>query len=167
MPPSLPLLVTDTNIWIDLHVAGLVEPVFRLPYRFLASDFVLASELRQPPVATLRALGLELVELDPLQVTELFGLRAEYGRLSVQDLGAFLVARTRHAVLLTGDRRLGDLAVANGITVHGVLWLLDELVAGYIVPSTEAAEALARMLQGGARLPAGACRERLRNWRSN
>jgi hypothetical protein len=32
------------------------------------------------------------------------------------------------ATLLTGDWHLNELANANGLLVHGALWLLDEMV---------------------------------------
>ena len=32
------VLVTDTNIWIDLDNGGILEDVFRLPYDFLIPD---------------------------------------------------------------------------------------------------------------------------------
>jgi predicted nucleic acid-binding protein len=162
--PSLPLLVTDTNIWIDLHHAAVIEVVFRLPYRFLASDFVLGSELRQPPLDLLRRYGLELISLDPSLIGELSLLRPKYGGLSVQDIAAFLVARQYSAVLLTGDRRLADLGIARGLTVHGVLWLLDEIVANNLLTTAEAASGLESMLDGGARLPHEECQKRLRLW---
>jgi hypothetical protein len=38
---SRPVLVTDTNIWIDLANGGIVAEVFRLPFRFVIPDFAI------------------------------------------------------------------------------------------------------------------------------
>jgi hypothetical protein len=40
MAPPL-VLVTDTNIWIDLENGGILADVFKLPYQFLIPDFAI------------------------------------------------------------------------------------------------------------------------------
>jgi hypothetical protein len=160
---SQSLRVTDTNIWIDLENGGILAEVFRLPYRFLTPDFAIP-ELRRPRWQTLQALGLEAGELAAEQVMELFRLRQVHRNLSIADLAAFLLAKALDATLLTGDRRLMELAAANDLPVHGVLWLLDEMVHYRALSPGQAANALGRMLDQGARLPADECRKRLTRW---
>jgi hypothetical protein len=53
------VLVTDTNIWIDLENGGILAEVFHLPYQFLTPDFAIP-ELIHPRWQTLQALGLEV-----------------------------------------------------------------------------------------------------------
>jgi hypothetical protein len=157
------VLVTDTNIWIDLENGGILAEVFHLPYQFLTPDFAI-SELIHPRWQTLQALGLEVRELDPEGILELFRLRPDFNNLSTTDLAAFLLAKTLEATLLTGDWRLNELAKANRLSVHGVLWLLDEMVHYQAIGPGQAASALGRMLDQGARLPADECRKRLASW---
>ena len=157
------VLVTDTNIWIDLENGGILVEVFRLPYRFLIPDFAIP-ELIHPRWETLEVLGLEAHELIGEQVIELAQLRRSYKNLSIIDLAAFLLAKTLDATLLTGDWRLSELANSNGLSVHGVLWLLDEMVHFQALTPGQAAAALVRMLDLGARLPAEECKERLARW---
>lgn len=157
------VLVTDTNIWIDLENGGILAEVFHLPYQFLTPDFAI-SELIHPRWKTLHALGLEARELDPEGILELFRLRSDFNNLSTTDLAAFLLAKTLEATLLTGDWRLNELAKANRLSVHGVLWLLDEMVHYQAIAPGQAANALGRMLDQGARLPADECRKRLASW---
>ena len=49
--------------------------------------------------------------------------------------------------------------------VHGILWVLDELVRIEIISTFEAADSLERMLEAGTRLPESPSEERLRRWR--
>ena len=159
----LSVLVTDTNIWIDLENGGILAEVFHLPYQFLTPDFAIP-ELIHPRWQTLQALGLEARELDPEGILELFKLRQDFNNLSTIDLAAFLLAKTLEATLLTGDWRLNELAKANRLSVHGVLWLLDEMVHYQAIAPGQAANALGQMLDQGARLPADECRKRLASW---
>jgi hypothetical protein len=157
------VLVTDTNIWIDLENGGILAEVFRLPYRFFTPDFAIP-ELIRPRWETLEVLGLEAHELIAEQVVELAHLRQTYRNLSIIDLAAFLLAKTLDATLLTGDWRLNELAKANGLSVHGVLWLLDEMVHFRVLTLGQAAIALRRMLDQGARLPVEEWSNRLARW---
>jgi hypothetical protein len=160
---SRSILVTDTNIWIDLENGGILVEVFRLPYRFLVPDFAI-SELISPRWETLEVLGLEAQELDASLVGELIRLRQMHRSLSVVDLATFLLALSLHTTLLTGERRLNELASANGLTVHGVLWLLDEMVRFQVLAPAQAAAALRLMLDRGARLPVEECKQRIAIW---
>ncbi len=160
---SLSALVTDTNIWIDLENGGILAKVFDLPYQFLTPDFA-KRELIRPKWQTLQALGLQAQELEPALIQELMTLRAANRALSATDLASFLLARSLKATLLTGDWRLGDLAARNGVRVHGVLWLLDDMVRLQTIAAEHAATALSQMLNQGARLPQDECRKRLTAW---
>jgi len=160
---SQSVLVTDTNIWIDLENGGILVEVFRLPYQFLIPDFAIP-ELIRPRWETLEVLGLRAHELPAEQVVELSRLRQAYRNLSMIDLSALLLARMLDATLVTGDWRLSELANANGLAVHGVLWLLDEIVHFKALTPGQAATALRRMLESGARLPPKECNNRITRW---
>ncbi len=157
------VLVTDTNIWIDLKNGDILGEVFRLPYQFLISDFAIP-ELIHPRWKTLESLGLKSQEMTPEQVIELVQLRQSYKNLSLVDLAAILLAKSLEATLLTGDWRLVQLANDYSIPVHGVLWLLDEMLHYQALAPGQASAALRRMLEQGARLPAEECSRRLSSW---
>ncbi|NPV87878.1 MAG: hypothetical protein HPY45_17915 [Anaerolineae bacterium] len=74
--------------------------------------------------------------------------------------------RALDASLVTGDRRLNELAKAQGVPVHGVLWILDEMVIHHVLTENQAAIALREMLDQGARLPDGECQKRFDRWSS-
>lgn len=157
------VLVTDTNIWIDLDNGGILDDVFCLPYNFLIPD-IATRELTRPPWKILQMLGLGLQELAADQLIELVQLRSSHRYLSVIDLASFLLAKSLDAILLTGDSRLYELATMNRLSVHGVLWLLDEIVRLRVLVPDQVAYALRKMLEAGARLPQDECRKRLSDW---
>ena len=57
------------------------------------------------------------------------------------------------------------MAEAQQMPLHGILWVLDEMVRVEIISTFEAADALERMLEAGSRLPESPNEERLRRWR--
>lgn len=157
------VLVTDTNIWIDLENGGILVEVFQLPYQLFIPDIAIP-ELIRPRWETLEVLGLRAHELPAEQMVELIQLRQLHKNLSIIDLAAFLLAKMLDATLLTGDWRLNELANASGLSVHGVLWVLDEMVRFKALAPGQAAIALERMLELGARLPTEECSNRLTRW---
>lgn len=159
------VLVTDTNIWIDLENGKILADVFRLPFQFFTTDFAV-EEFIHPKWATLQDLGLQTHGLEPEYVLELVRLRQIHRQLSAIDLAALLLARALDASLVTGDRRLNELAKAQGVPVHGVLWILDEMVIHHVLTENQAAIALREMLDQGARLPDGECQKRFDRWSS-
>jgi len=160
-------IVTDTNVWIDLHRGGLIAEAFKLPVTWLAPDVVI-EELRvpdgEPLVRRLRRLGLKQIELSGDQVPTVQGFAARYRHTSTADLFALAVAKARAVVLLTGDRRLRDAASEEHVHVHGTLWVLDQMVRHRILPLIRAARALRQMVERGSRLPRRECEMRLRRW---
>ena len=157
------VLVTDTNIWIDVENGEILADVFRLPYQFFTTDFAV-EEFIHPGWAKLQDLGLQTHDLEPEYILELVRLRQIHHHLSAIDLAALLLAKALDASLVTGDRRLNELAKAQGVPVHGVLWILDEMVIHHVLTETQAAVALREMLDQGARLPDGECQKRFDRW---
>lgn len=165
MPVSVHILISDTNIWIDFRHADLLDALFLLPYSFSSTDFVL-EELHDEVRETIRSRGLIVEELNASDVLQLFGLMAEHNNSSLPDVSCYYVARAKGHSLLTGDGQLRKRAETDGITVHGALWLLDELVVHGVVTPVRASDALQAMMRNKARLPRAECERRLAEWLS-
>lgn len=158
------ILVSDTNIWIDLHRSGLLEIVFELPHQFVTTDFVWR-ELRKPPGHQLTELGLTVETIDGEQMGTLFQLRQTLNNSSLADVSCYFVARETGWTLLTNDGALRKSGRHAELDVRGILWILDELERCGICSATRLTEALETMLEAGARLPRGECQRRLSRWR--
>jgi len=157
------LLVTDANIWIDLAAGGLLEVVFRLPCAFALAD-VAFEELQSVDCRELSALGLDTLTLDDKGVAEAFRLGRRYLGPKRADLLSLVLCRDKAACLLTGDKRLRKAASNEGVEVHGILWLLDQLLEQDLISRAQATGALKAIIAGGARLPDGEVRQRLGRW---
>ena len=160
------ILVSDTNIWIDLHRCGLLETVFQLPHQFVTTEFVWR-ELHQPPGTRLTDLGLVLETLEQEEILELYSLRRDLGNSSIADVSCYLTARNRNWILLTGDKALRSSGFESDLDVRGILWLLDELYEHSLVNGDMLAAGLQQMIDQGARLPETECQHRIRFWKSS
>ena len=157
--------VTDANVWIDLDHGGLLGRVFDLGDDLLIPDVVLYDELLTLDVDLLTRLGLQVAGLTPSQLVELSGtLAGRYPHPSIRDLASLLLAKDEGVVLLTGDKALRKAARKEGVEVHGILWVLDRLVAESGLLGAEAARSLRLIVRGGAWLPEREVEARLEEW---
>jgi predicted nucleic acid-binding protein len=163
VPTTTPAYVVDTSVIVDLYAGGLLDELFRLPFRLLTADAIV-TELQVPDGQELAGQGLAIGELSSAQVLEVYQLAGRYRRVSTNDLFALVLARSLHATLLTSDGHLIKAAQEQGVTVHGTLWILDQLVRAGLITPPAAAEGLQRMLATGSRLPHTECRRRLEKW---
>lgn len=156
-------LVTDANVWIDLDNGSVLTATFALAHEFVSPDVVVV-ELGDELGEMVRATGLVIVSQAVAADEQWVSLRRRYRYPSDADLHALRLAIAEDSGLLTGDRQLREAAEEHGLEVHGVLWVLDELVTAGLLGMAAAAVALRRMLADGARLPAAECERRLVRW---
>ncbi len=158
-----PVCVIDTNVLFDAVAGGILPDLFGLACVFLITD-IAVREVRTIPLPDLLDLGLEIRELTGVQVLEMLELRGKNAPLSIADLSVLVLARQTGAVLLSGDGPLRTVARREGVEVHGILWVLDRLVAGGVLSGRRAAEVIGVMRQNGSRLPEEECERRIRAW---
>ena len=160
-----PLLIADSNIWIDLSNGGLMRQFFGLPFRLGLAD-VAFHELKSVDRPALLRSGLAVLRLDATGVSEAAELGRRYRGPRRADLFALVLCKREGCGLLTGDKALRYAAASEGVEVRGILWVLDELVGRGVIDGPRAARALKDIWQAGARLPAEQVRHRLRCWRT-
>jgi hypothetical protein len=120
------VLVSDSSVLIDLERGGFLEAVFSFSWKFVVPDLLYERELHDHGGERLIALGLRIADLKPDEVSRALSYRRRDAALSLVDTFALSLAASRRWTLLTGDRRLRDLARLEEVTWHGVLWVLDQ-----------------------------------------
>ena len=142
------VLVSDSSVLLELTKRGLLPAMFRLPFEFVVPDLLFEEELidlGEYSRDDLRKFGLRVEELDPVGVTAALSYQARRRRLSLVDCFALALASRRGYRLLTGDKTMRSFAQAEAIDVHGVLWLVDEMIAATVLPTTTILAALVAM----------------------
>jgi predicted nucleic acid-binding protein len=160
--------IQDANIIIDLIKIELFSSCLRLPYRFVTTNLILYSELNEEQVAITEA-HIQSEQFVLIQISDedfaAILIEAKTDRkMSEQDWSAYYYAQKLKALLLTENDHLRKKAEANGISVCGILWVLDELLARNIITTTEAFNYLKDLMQKNKRLPKMDCEARLREW---
>lgn len=139
------VIVNDASCLIDLRKGGLLGVLGNLPYRLIVPLPVRASEILDFSDRQWRQLdehGLITHDLSPSEVAQAFGFREHHRALSANDCFCLVSALANRGILLTGDALLRRVAAENGLSVHGVLWVIDELAAAGACTTSLLVEAL-------------------------
>ena len=164
------IIVNDTNIFIDLHSIGLLEALCELPYDVRTVDFVIAEITDPKQYEALSALATKgQIRIESFDAEELGEIITEHssvpGNISIPDCSVCYYARKHAATLLTGDRQLRRYAEAGNVSVRGILFIFDELVANNVISSQQAANKLRELIAINVRLPKSEIEKRINNWR--
>lgn len=155
-------LVNDANIFIDLEEAGLLETLLQLPYEFVTLDVLFEEELQAQHGHLLRS-GLATLELQAGRMIRLHKLVQRYSQIGFMDCLALALAEQELCPLLTGDQKLRGAPEAEGLEVHGTLWVVESLLERQIIRLEQAYQAYDRMENAQRRLPYPLVRRRLRD----
>lgn len=149
------LLISDANIIIDIVAGELSEELFALEYDFGVPDILYAEELteRHADMVDKGLLVLGLVPESMLAANTLFEQNNRL-KVSVNDCIALSLAQQESCPLLTGDARLKQLAIVEGVEVKGTLWLVEQMIVNRCITIAQAEYAYKKMLADGSHLPA-------------
>ncbi len=160
------LVISDTNIFIDLLTMNLLSEVFMLPCEIHTIDMVLLEiekiDQKEKIMSFVEIGKLKIYETESNELSDVLALKS--GNLSITDAAVWYHARKHSALLLTGDNRLRRLAEADNVRVAGVLYILDKLINCKIIPTSYAAECLEQLKMKNKRLPQTEVDNRLKMW---
>ena len=125
-----PVIVNDASCLIDLRKGGLLNVICRLPYRLVVPLPVRASEVLDFSSNQWQHLdenGMITYDLNSDEIEQAFAHKGRRPALSANDCFCLVTALTHAGLLLTGDALLRKVAKENGLEVHGVLWVIDQL----------------------------------------
>lgn len=155
------IVVSDTNILIDMHTAGLLECIRLSGVRFHTVDLVMEelhrSPYKRPLIEELIREGvLHVAETSAEEMSEIISLHAAYSintNLSFVDCSVMHYAKKHDYRLLTGDKKLRNHAIDEGVIVSGLLWIVDLFVNEGIVAPDKMISKLQTLLKANSRLP--------------
>lgn len=162
------IVISDTNILIDLFNSGLLVYCKNLSIDFRTLDVVINEiELGDQYEAIMSIVDdgfLQVCELSGEQIQKVLETIGAYHgvcNLSPEDISVMIYAKENNCRLLTGDKALRKKAEQDGIIVSGVLYLTDMMINRGIITNSDMRTALQKLLDSNARLPKKLIRERI------
>ena len=166
------LVISDTNILLDLISLDMLEVFFSLPCDFSTTDFVI-SEIIQPLQIKViekyrKSKKLEVVSFSFEEIVKINDIHSNNtNNTSITDCSVWYYAKKTGGRLLTGDGKLRKSAESDNVKVSGILYIFDNLVEYGILEPSESADLLEQLMQINMRLPKGECEKRILKWRSS
>lgn len=149
---QIQVLISDSNVLIDLDEGRLLEKFFQLPYTFKVPDILYKEEL-EPYYPHLSTLGLLVGELTPESLIYAFEINGKYCGPSTNDCFALSLAKQERCTLLTGDLNLRKAADKEAVIIKGTIWVIEQMVIHELIIKDEAIVAYNLMKEAGSRLP--------------
>lgn len=161
------LAVTDANIFIDLIILGLVEHLFGLDIEIHTTLEVFDQlTTAQKEVLNIHAerRALSIYSFSSDELVEISALDFPAG-LEPADRTVFYYATQLHCLVISGDNKLRKFCERNGLEVHGLIWVFDQIVELELISKNVAIEKLNKLISYNDRLPMDEIVRRLRKWK--
>lgn len=165
------IVVNDTNVFIDLLDVGLLDEFFCLPWEIHTTDFVMLELLREGQKETVEVyetkgdLHVAEFEYDEfLKINNLYQKFKSRTNVSLTDCSVWYYAKLNSYTLLTGDRKLRNSALNEGVEVRGIIFVFDALVELEVISKSIACERLILLKKHNPRLPQNEIEKRLKLW---
>lgn len=154
---------------IDLFNINLLETFIKLNFEINTTDFVMKEVDKIPEqkekIAPLIDSGeLKVNAFSTEELLKVIQKNQANNGISIEDCSVWYWAEQNKAIILTGDRRLRNVASKSGIEVHGSLWILDEFVRQQILNYSQACQAIKDLMSSNDRLPKKECNRRVTLW---
>jgi hypothetical protein len=159
------IAITDASIFIDLYELGGLGWLKTLGFEVHTTDLVL-NELSDTQLKAVRLVVDKVAELSMMDIATLQVSDFPRG-LSNADRSLIWYherMKEKMIVLFSSDKLIRTWAIKQKIEVHGILWVLDEIVAAQHLTPQEAISQLNNLMQINAWLPLSECKKRLDVW---
>lgn len=165
------IVVNDTNIFIDLFNMGLLEGFFSLPWEIHTTEFVMVELTRESQHDEISKyvdsglLHISVFEPDVMtKIVELYQQQMNQTYLSFTDCSVWYYAKCNSYTLLTGERKLHNASSKDGVEVHGIIYVIDQLVKEGILVKRISISKLRQLGESNPRLPKDEIEKRIKHW---
>jgi predicted nucleic acid-binding protein len=151
------LIVTDTNILFDIISIGALPEFFSLDYEICTTELVIEeiieSDQKEAIEVFIRAKEIYVIGFSSEEIGEIQSFSTSKTFKGITDKSVLWKSYQLKCPLLTGDKKLRKEAEANGIDVHGTIWVIDTLVENGLIDRFKGIELLERLKSVNSSLP--------------
>jgi predicted nucleic acid-binding protein len=149
------LVVTDTNVFIDLMNVDALAAFFALGFEVHTTDFVI-NELdgdQQAQLLPFRGNGqLGVARFTDAEV-KVFEVMATSVTIQFTDRSVIFLATRLNGMILSGDGNLWKECKARKLDVHGSIWVIEQIWSKRLIPPVSCIERLEHLKKTNSRLP--------------
>jgi predicted nucleic acid-binding protein len=162
------LVVTDTNVFIDLMSVDALEAFFVLGLEVHTTDFVTNELNKEQSALLLPHIGGRLLLVNRFTDDDIREIDAMNTRnqLHFSDRSVIRLAEKLTAMVLSGDGRLWKECKARRLEVHGTIWVIEQIWVKRLIDPVSCIQRLDHLRRINSRLPKDkidALIERIRN----
>lgn len=160
------IAIQDANIIFDLLACDIFDAFFELPIEVHTTSLVIAEIHRKDQLdACAEAITRKKLLIQSISTRQYIALQArKQSGLSEADLSVMELAESKQAILLTGDGALRRTASKRKISVHGIIWIFDQMVENCVCEKQFAASKLEILKTTNPRLPVDELDKRITAW---
>jgi len=151
------LIITDTNVLFDVIKIGALPEFFSLDYDICTTVFVIEeikpSFQRELIDTFIRAKKLTVFEFTGEDIEEVVNFDIVNGLKRFTDKSVIWKSVKLNCPMLTGDKKMREIAENIGIEVHGSVWVIDKLINSDLISTEKAIELLEQLLKTNSWLP--------------
>ena len=165
------IVVSDTNIFIDLISVDLLYGFFSLPWEIHTTDMVIDELIRSEQheaIEQFRQKGkLNIKSFDGEELLQIVKMKTERqtSNASIQNCSVWKLAKDLECALLTGDNKLRKVVQNDNVEVHGILYLFDKMLEHKIMDNWTAIDKLQSLFSVNSRLPKEEIDKRIALWK--
>jgi predicted nucleic acid-binding protein len=155
MPLGDSILLQDTCALIDFLALDLMNSIRESGRRIYISEYVYSEVIsahQRTQVETLIVEGLVVVDNEPDE-NGIADFKARFKGLSIADCSMIDLSQRVGGIVVTTDEKLKRVCLSLGFDVHGVLWVIDVMVAESLIDVDDAIAKLDRYAEVNKRAP--------------
>lgn len=166
------LIVSDTNIFLDLFDSNLLKEFFALPYEIKTTMLVFSEIRNDKQLQTIKPFvdskKLVIERMTEKEFKDCFTLKLTTpGDLSITHCSVWQTAKKHNAKLLTSDKNLRKAAEEDNLKVHGMFFVFEEMLFHKLITYEKACNAVKVLEQNNKRFPKKIAETKLREWQNN
>ncbi len=152
------LIISDTNIFLDLYETDSLKEFFSLPYE-IRTTMLVFSEIKgdkelQAVKPFIDSGKLKIEQLSTAEFTACLNMSLTTPEdLSVTDCSVWQKAKQNNAKLITNDRKLRKAAENDKVEVHGILFVFEKMTEKNVMPYDKAINAVSKLITINKRCP--------------
>ena len=149
------LVVTDTNVFIDLMSVDALEAFFALGLEVHTTGFVTNELNKEQSALLLPHIGSGRLQMDRFTDDDIRKIDAMSTRnqLHFTDRSVIRLAENLTALVLSGDGRLWKECQARKLDVHGTIWVVEQIWIKRLIQPVSCIQRLDDLKKINSRLP--------------